>query len=315
MKILVVCSGNFVNFNFKMHQAFISDQIEASRFNSTSDLIFDVFFIKKRGYKGYLKCLPKIKDKIRQFQPDVVHAHGGHIGLLCCMQGIKPVIITFHGSDLNIVKNRGMSSLASFFCSASIFVSAKLYKQCFFKKKHIFIIPCGVNFDVFYPLEKGMAKTELGMDPSEKYLLFSSSFENHVKNFSLASKALSTIPGIAIREIANRTRREVNLLLNGAELLLMTSFSEGSPQIIKEAMACNCPIVSTDVGDVRHVLGNTPGCYIASFDPKDVARGIEMALSFGKRTRGREKIRYLDNRLIVQKIVNVYKLFLRKDVK
>ncbi|MDT8380503.1 MAG: glycosyltransferase family 4 protein [Desulfotignum sp.] len=159
-------------------------------------------------------------------------------------------------------------------------------------------------------MEKKRAKLELGIDPSQEYILFSSSFENHIKNFPLARKALFYLPEISVMEISGRTRLEVNLLINGAELLLMTSFTEGSPQIIKEAMACNCPIVATDVGDVREVVKGTPGCFLTGFDPADVAEKIRLALAFNGRTNGREKIGHLDNRIIAKKIINVYKTVL-----
>jgi glycosyltransferase involved in cell wall biosynthesis len=88
----------------------------------------------------------------------------------------------------------------------------------------------------------------------------------------------------------------------------LTSFHEGSPNVIKEAMACNCPIVSTDVGDVKDVIGNTEGCYITTFDLQDVIRKIKMALDFGKRTKGRERIMQagLDSKTIANRIIDVY---------
>lgn len=266
-----------------------------------------MFFIKGKGYTGYIQSLPEIQNRIIQFNPDIIHAHGGHIGLLCCLQRMKPVVVTFHGSDINIVKNRLMSSLASCFCAASIFVSTKLAAKSFSWKRSAFVIPCGVDFDVFFPMEKALAKKKLGMDPGERYILFGSSFDNPVKNFPLARKAFTFHAGLPVKEIKGKTREEVNLLLNGAELLLMTSFTEGSPLIIKEAMACNCPIVATDVGDVRQTIGGTSGCYITSFDPEDVASKIQLALDFGKRTDGRGKIGWLDNRHIAQQIEKVYK--------
>lgn len=306
MKILVVCSGNYKDFNFEIHQAFISDQIKACE-SSGHNITFDLLFIKRGGYRGYWKNLPKIKRRIAQFKPDLIHAHGGHIGLLCCLQRIKPVVVTFHGSDINVFKNRFLSSIASMFSAASIFVSARLSKKCIFRKKFFFIVPCGVDFDVFFPMDKEKAKLKFGLYSPNEYILFSSSFDNHVKNFPLARKSLSCLPEITVMEISGKTRQEVNLLINGAELLLMTSFSEGSPQIIKEAMACNCPIVATDVGDVREVIKGTQGCFLTGFNPMDVAEKIAQALAFKGRTNGREKIAHLDNRRVAQKIINVYK--------
>ncbi len=101
-------------------------------------------------------------------------------------------------------------------------------------------------------------------------------------------------------------------MLNASNLLLLTSFSEGSPQIIKEAMACNCPIVATDVGDIKEVIGNTEGCYITSFNPDDVAAKIKLALDFNKRTNGREKIKPFDNELIAKKIYKIYTRIIEK---
>ena len=99
---------------------------------------------------------------------------------------------------------------------------------------------------------------------------------------------------------------------SAADVVLLTSVTEGSPNVIKEAMACNCPIVSTDVGDVREVLGNTEGCYISGLDPVEVAEKTKKALEFSYtkgRTKGRQRIIELglDSESIAKKIVEVYK--------
>jgi len=99
---------------------------------------------------------------------------------------------------------------------------------------------------------------------------------------------------------------------NVADILVMPSYKEGSPNIIKEAMACNCPIVSTDVGDVKEVIGDTKGCYVTSFDPDDVAEKIKLTLEFAEkegRTRGRERIIKLglDLDSVAEKIIELYK--------
>src|SRR4030042_4531165 len=100
--------------------------------------------------------------------------------------------------------------------------------------------------------------------------------------------------------------------LNAADVLLLTSFHEGSPNVIKEAMACNCPVVSTDVGDVRWVVGNTSGYYISSFDPGELAEKIKLAIVFREKhrqTNGRDRISELglDSETVAKKIIDVYK--------
>ncbi|MFO7526785.1 MAG: glycosyltransferase, partial [Ignavibacteriaceae bacterium] len=170
------------------------------------------------------------------------------------------------------------------------------------------VIPCGLNFDIFYPMSKNSAREKSGLDKDNRYALFSSRFENKVKNYSLAKKALEKIdPKIELIELKDKTREEVNLLLNACDLFLLTSTSEGSPQIIKEAMACNCPIVATDVGDIKRVISETDGCYLTSFEPEDVTEKIKLALVFNGRTNGREKIKHFDNILIAEKIIEIYR--------
>ena len=98
--------------------------------------------------------------------------------------------------------------------------------------------------------------------------------------------------------------------LNAADVLLLTSKWEGSPNILKEAMACNCPIVSTDVGDVKWLLGDLEGHYLSSFDAVDFSKKIKQAFIFGKRTCGRKRIYELglDSENIADRIITIYNM-------
>jgi teichuronic acid biosynthesis glycosyltransferase TuaC len=305
MKILIVCSGNAPGFDFKIHQAFIYEQIE-SICKLNQYISYECFFVQGKGIAGYYKNLSLLKKKISAFNPDIVHAHGGHIGLLCALQRKTPVVVTYHGSDINIRSNRLISLIASMLCTSNIFVSQQLERKMPVKLKNTFVIPCGVDLEVFFEVDKMTSKTNSGIAQNIDYVLFSSSFDNSIKNSPLAFKGMIGIENMDLKEIKNCSRQQVNFLLNGAELLLLTSFSEGSPQIIKEAMACNCPIVATNVGDIKEVIGNAEGCYITSFDPNDVTEKIKLAIEFGKGTNARGKIGYLDNRIIAKKIIDVY---------
>ena len=123
----------------------------------------------------------------------------------------------------------------------------------------------------------------------------------------MAKKAISLVDkDINLIELRWYNREKVNLIMNAVDLLLVTSHSETGPLVVKEAMACNCPIVSTDVGDVKSIIGGTEGCYITTYDPEDVAYKIKRALDFGKRTNGREKIKHFDLNIIARKIIRVY---------
>lgn len=173
------------------------------------------------------------------------------------------------------------------------------------------VIPCHVNLEMFYPINKAEARNLCDLSLSKKYVLFSSSFDNYIKNYPLAQKACSVFENLELIELKGFTREEVNLLLNACDLALITSFNEGSSQFVKEAMACNCPIVTTKVGDVDLVIGKTEGCYVTTFEVDEVVSKIKKGLAFAnkeKKTQGRKRIIELglDAEHINKQIYNVY---------
>lgn len=277
MRILICVSGNAPHFKFEYNQVFVYEQIESvCRLDSSVE--YRVFAVVGKGGKGYLSSLDSLKRVIREYKPDIIHAHCGQIGALAVMQRSVPVITTFHGSDVNNHKMRPVSSFASLFSACSFFVSKKLRNTLRIKGKDCQVIPCGVNYEIFYPMDKVDCKRQLGLNPTRDYILFASDFNNSIKNPSLAKAVSSHFPEVDLLEIKGRSRKEVAWLINGAELVLMTSHSEGSPQIIKEAIACGQRIVTVDVGDVREQLDGIPGCWICSCDEAQLVDAVKSVL-------------------------------------
>ena len=144
-------------------------------------------------------------------------------------------------------------------------------------------------------------------------MLFAGAFDNTVKDAELAREAMSGMDAELI-ELKGFTREQVNELLCSVSCLLLTSKSEGSPQIIKEALACGCPIVSVDVGDVRERTEGVHGCYVVSSrEPKELAAALKQALANPRKTTGREKIRTdgLTNEQVARQIMEVYERVVR----
>ena len=304
MRVLIVCSGNAGYIS-----PFVKEQAESVE---SLKIETNYFLIRGKGFWGYLKNLPELKKRITDFNPDLIHAHYGLSGLLATLQRKIPVIITFHGSDAYLLKIKFLSKIAARLSKFNIYVSKKIQERID-KNNHNAIIPCGIDLDIFQPIDMKIAREELNMEPNKKYILFASHFNNSVKNAPLAFTALNKLNNKAeLLELKNRSRDEVNLLLNACDLLLLTSISEGSPQIIKEAMACNCPIVATDVGDISDVIKGTDGCYITAFETEEAAKKIKLALDFNKRTNGRERIQDFDNNVIAKKIFDVYQMVISK---
>jgi glycosyltransferase involved in cell wall biosynthesis len=152
------------------------------------------------------------------------------------------------------------------------------------------IIPNGVNLEVFQAQDTSAARKTVGFENGKKYIIWCSNPERPEKDWALAQAAVSDIDAELVA-IYNKTPQEVCTYMNAADCLLLTSVSEGSPNVIKEAMACNCPIVTTNVGDVSERLKNLEGCCVVdSREPKELAEAMNKALKFGKRTEGRERI-------------------------
>jgi glycosyltransferase involved in cell wall biosynthesis len=312
MKILVVHSGNHAQV-----APFIAEQA-----NSLREAGCDVRMhaVSGRGLWGYLKGLSPLKRVIADFQPDIVHAHYGLCGLLCTLQHNVPVVVTYHGSDINDKTARPFSHLAMRRASHNIFVCKKLLgitkSQFSIFNFQFSVIPCGVDTSLFHPMQREEACRVVGLDPSKHYILFAGAFNNEVKNPQLAKETCALLPDVTLLELKDYTRAQVAALMNAVDALLMTSLSEGSPQVVKEALACNCPVVSVDVGDVRERTEGVEGCFVSTTrSAKELAKLLNHAILSKSRTTGRERILSdeLDNQQVAKRLMDIYNNLLQSD--
>lgn len=281
--------------------------------------------ITQKGILGYLRALPNLYRKIRQVQPDVIHAHYGLSGLLANMQRRIPVVTTYHGSDINIPKVLRFSKIAMRLSAHNIFVSQRNRAIAFPNQQTYLsphnlkcsLLPCGVNLTEDQLRSRSEARTILGIDTNTKVVLFAGAFEDTIKDAPLAQKSIELLgdPDVSLYELRGYTRQQVNLLMCAANCFLMTSKSEGSPQVVKEAMACGCPIVSVDVGDVAERLEGIDGCYVVeSRNPKEIKDAVTLAINYVGKTNGRSKIveMGLDNQQIAKQLVVIYEKVIHK---
>lgn len=284
---------------------FVKEQCDAL---ATKGVIVFKHQVTGHGLLGYFKASLDLRKAIRQYHPDLIHAHYGLSGLLANLQRKVPVVTTFHGSDIH---NGGwllrLSQITIRLSAYSIFVSKRLKELSGTCQPNVCVIPCGIDLDTIQERQRNEAKKLVNRD--KPFALFSGSFTNKVKNPDLAKAAMKKMPDTELVELRGYNRQEVNLLMNATDCLLMTSHREGSPQVIKEAMACGTPIVSVDVGDVKEIMGNTKGCYIAECNADDIAEKMELALAFKGKTSGRQRIMELglSNEFVVKRLLEIYK--------
>jgi glycosyltransferase involved in cell wall biosynthesis len=232
-----------------------------------------------------------------------------------------PVVVTYHGSDLMGLVNRhgekalssplvvGAGRLLAPTVDAAI-VQNKKMASILNNRSNVHIVPCEIDLETFRPTERAAARTALGLDPGKKYLLFAANPDIAVKRFplakSVAEKLAKRDPSIELLVVSKEPQNRLALFMSASDALVFTSYQEGSPNIIKQAMACNLPIVSTDVGDVRELMGNTRGCYISEADAEEFITRLDLILPACERTPGRANIQHLAGSAVARRIVEIY---------
>ena len=317
MKVLIVASDKGNKF-----APFIEEQIAALQQAGVQIIRHGV---TGHGILGYLRELPALRRLIRAERPDIVHAHYGLSGLLANLQRLVPVVTTYHGSDINKPNILRFSRIAMRLSAFNIFVSKRNISIALSPnrliasrlKKRSSLLPCGVNLTDDQLTSRAEARQALGIADDAKLVLFAGAFDNAVKDAPLAQEAVSFASNLSpfasnliLQELRGFSRAEVNLWMCAANCLLLTSKTEGSPQVIKEAMACGCPIVSVDVGDVAERTSGVEGCYVVpSRDPKDIAQALLQAIAFTGKTNGRERLieMGLSNEQVAEQLIEIYK--------
>jgi teichuronic acid biosynthesis glycosyltransferase TuaC len=292
MKVLMVTKGIEL-FSYKV-PTFVHEQAIALQ---KIGVEVEYFRITGKGIKGYLKSIFALNKKVRKNKYDIIHSNYGFSGTVGVMQNKVPVVATLIGSDVNNNTQLFINKLLLFKrAKYLIFVSKRLHEKAG-KPSNSMVLPYGIDFNKFFPVQKHEAISK-------------------IKIYTLAKEAINLLEPkndklINLVEFKGISPEYLNYYYNACDLFLMTSTSEGSPQAIKEAMACNCPIVSTDVGDVKEIIDCVEGCFITSFDSNDVAKKIELALNYGKRTRGRGNISSLHTGIVVKNLTTIYNSILK----
>lgn len=314
MKVLFVASGNKAVGDVS---AFVQSQYDSL---SKEGVDMVMYPIVGHGLRGYLKHFGALRKLIKKERPDIVHAHYSTCGYLATMAslGLKnKVVVSILGSFPS--ENR-KCRIVRFFVdriwNATIVKSERTRKQL---GRNLPIIPNGVNLGQFQFIDQQKARDIVGFNKEKKYVIFVSNPARPEKNYPLAEKAVGMLndDSVELFPVFNKTHDEVVTYMCAADALLMTSISEGSPNVIKEAMACNCPIVVTDVGDVHERLDGLEGCYVAkTYETSELSELVKKALLFGKRTDGRNTLlsQGLTTEMVAKRIIGVYLSVIKKNI-
>ena len=319
LKVLFVCAGN--------NEAEISPIITAQG-QSLIKCGVDVkyFPIGGKGIGAYIKSIHKLRKHLLRNRFALVHAHYGLSAIVACSAcGKTPLVVSFMGDDLlgSNKPNGKITGLSRCFSRLNIFLARHFYDFIIVKSEEMFdrlchntraeIIPNGVDLDVFHPIGRGEAIKKSGFHQNGGNVLFVGDPSRPEKNYSLALESVKRAGNnIDLHVIRNKKPSELCSYYNAADAVVITSYHEGSPNIVKEAMACNCPLVSTDIGDVRMLSEGVTGHFLVPFDHDAVARNLISAIRFRSEageTTGRRRIieLKLDSYSVAERIVSIYK--------
>lgn len=307
MKVLVIASGN----KFSGISNIVRAQVSSLE---NEGLYIDLFAVQGKGVFNYFKSILSLRKVLMKNQYCVVHAHYSFSTWVALLAGSKKVVCSLMGSDVK--SNRFLKFLIRYllipFCKDVIVKSEEMKNDLGYSKA--LVIPNGVNEEHFFPMDKLTAQCALNWDSNKLNILFPSDPERKEKNYALLTEALSKLQDLKfdihiLKEIA---MQDLNLYYNAADLVCLTSEREGSPNAVKEAMACDKIVVSTQVGDVSWLFADGKGLFLAEQNADSFARSISAALEYGKlnemRSNGRERVLKLgiSSHQIAKELIRVY---------
>jgi len=286
-----------------------------------------IFVLTGRNRKlMYLQAVGQLQRRLVRTRFDLIHAHYGYVGMVARTQRALPVVVTFHGSDvLGSVGEDGRRPLFSKLVARSSRVLARTVDSVIVQSAEMaatletdnsYIIPHEVDLALFAPVDREQARALLGLRRDRKYLLFAADPRISVKRFPLAKAVADRLAGedssVELLVVYREPQPRLALYMNAADCLIFPSYQEGSPNIVKQAMACNLPIVATDVGDVRAVIGETDGCYVCAPSAAELAEKARGILRAGARTDGRQAVQHLDAPAVAGRVIGVYEDTIRR---
>lgn len=261
----------------------------------------------RRGVKEYLQFFPKVRRELRHEEYDLIHANYGLTAPYAVTQFQLPVVLTLWGSD--VVGFDGLVTKACEWRADAVTVRSEEMRELL-GRDDAYIVPSGVDLEKFRPIDREVARKRVGWDLEGTHVLFPYSPDYERKNYPLAERVIENVQGklgteISLQTISGVPHEEVPYYINAADAVLLTSKHEGSPNTVKEAMACNVPVVSTDVGDVRERLEGVELSRVGTTEIELSDHLVEVVRS-GSRTNGREIVRGVSWDQIGERIIAIY---------
>lgn len=303
MKVLAI-TNMFPTDSQPYSGVFVREQIDALR---SAGVEVEVLHINGSRKLNYIRGILTFWKRIRESRFDIIHAHYVHCGWIARLQRGVPIVVSSHGSDTLGYECWFLRRLRPLVDAMTITSRQNQERSGLLDT---YLLPCGVNTDLFRPQDQSEARKQLAWDCSRKYMLYVGR-DTPRKRLDILRDA---------HRLVKATRDDVDLVLatslphsdvptymNAADVFVFASETEGSPVVIKEALACNLPIVSVDVGDVTEMIESVSECYVCPRTPESIAAAVLRVLEHGRRSNGREVALRFSLDSIAARIMEIYR--------
>ena len=293
---------------------FVQDQVESLR---KLGIDVDVFLVDgPRNRLNYGLGILRLWKHLSANRYDLLHAHYVYSGLVARAQWRHPVVLTHHGPEVFMFPfQAAICRKATPWFDQVIVMSQEMKDRLGYPRAHV--IPCGVDVGRFQPMPLEQARHELGLAPDRKLVLWAGDPRRPEKRFELVQAAIDLLrqrdQSIDLVLLQGKPHDTVPKYMSACDVLVLASDGEGSPMVVKEAMACNLPVVATPTGDVEQLLGGVEGSYVCTQDPSDIADKVSLVLQQRSRSKGNEAIRHLSLDTIARAIQQVYERTVSRD--
>ena len=300
LKILFVCSGNNPTGRSPNVEIQASGLIQAG-VNVT------FFEIDRKGASGYLFNVFKLRKYLNKNSFNAIHAHYGLSGMVASLAGAKPLVVTIMGSEFYLGKT---------IRNATLFFIRHIWKHTIVQsekmkeiagRKDIIVLPNGVEIEKFRAIDIETAKEKTGFTHG-KHIIWVARPDRPEKNLKLAEETIGLLrdEGFVLDVIYGKSYDEMPYFFRAADALLLTSKWEGSPNVIKEALAARLPVVTNNVGNVKEMLSGINGCFVTGDDAKSLSDALRKAVEYKDKIDGDEKIKGLNMDIVSNKLIKIY---------
>jgi len=267
----------------------------------------------------------RFREELRRVRPQVMHAHYGTVTALFAALGAPgvPLVISYRGSDLNPAPGdagqrlrgwlaRGFSQIAALRARQIVCVSAELRERLLWRRERVILLPSGVDPLAFFPRSREHARRDLGWTGDGPVVLFNAGYNPRIKRLDLAEAAAAlarrTLPALRLEVLDGQCPPDlIPTFMNAADCLLLTSTTEGSPMVVKEALACNLPVVSVNVGDVAERLRGVRGARLVAHDPEALANALIELVARPARSEGCHKLPEFSAHRVAAELCAIYR--------